>query len=64
MTTRTLAAALGLLFTASATADAHDWCSNLVSPTGVPCCNDRDCRPVDSRYNPESRRLELGIDGG
>lgn len=60
--TRTLAVALCLLLPTSA-AVAHDWYSNLVSPTGQSCCSNKDCRPVDSRYNPESRRLELGIDG-
>jgi hypothetical protein len=24
---------------------------------------DRDCQPVDHRYNPEKRRTEVGIDG-
>ena len=62
MLARSLAAALCLVSWAS-TADAHDWYSNLVSPSGEPCCDGRDCRPVESRYNPQSRRLELGIDG-
>ena len=45
------------------TASGHDWFSDLLSPTGVQCCTDRDCRPAGHRYNPQSRRLEIGIEG-
>jgi hypothetical protein len=34
-----------------------------VSPGGAICCTSRDCRPVDHRYDPRSRRLEVGIGG-
>jgi hypothetical protein len=45
------------------TASAHDWFGDLKSPTGERCCTDRDCRPADHRYNPQSHRLEIGVEG-
>jgi hypothetical protein len=30
---------------------AHDWFSELRSPTGYKCCGQNDCRAVESRYN-------------
>lgn len=48
---------------AATSASAHDWYSGLKAPGGGMCCSDRDCRPVDHRYNPGTRRLELSLDG-
>ncbi len=56
-------AAVLLAGLAPAAAEAHDWYSGLRSPSGDRCCTDRDCQRVDHRYNPETRRLELGIEG-
>jgi hypothetical protein len=43
---------------------AHDWYTGLQSPmTGKSCCNDRDCRPVEHRYNPTLGRLEVEVQG-
>jgi hypothetical protein len=41
---------------------AHDWFSELHSPTGRKCCGENDCRPVESRYNAQSGQLELRLD--
>jgi hypothetical protein len=49
--------------TLAPTAGAHDWYEDLKAPRGGMCCTDRDCQPVDHRYNPEKRRTEVGIDG-
>jgi hypothetical protein len=45
------------------TASGHDWFEALKSPTGTRCCTDRDCEHADHRYNPQSHRLEIGIEG-
>ena len=55
-------AVVGLLLAANP-ASAHDWYSDLWSPSGERCCTSRDCRPVDHRYDRETGRLELGIEG-
>lgn len=47
----------------TSTSSAHDWFSDLKSPSGDRCCTDRDCEYADHRYNPQSRRLEVGIEG-
>lgn len=52
--------ALGLL---AAPAAAHDWYTGLASPSGERCCTENECEPVDHRYDPESHRLEVGING-
>jgi hypothetical protein len=44
-------------------ASAHEWYSGLRSPSGAPCCNERDCRPVASRVNPLTRREEIWANG-
>ena len=41
---------------------AHDWFSELRSPAGQKCCGQKDCRPVESRYNAGSGQLELRLD--
>ena len=38
---------------------AHEWYTGLRSPSGAPCCNDRDCRPVAYRINPDTGREGL-----
>jgi hypothetical protein len=47
----------------SVPASAHEWYSGLRSPSGAPCCNERDCRPVASRVNPLTRREEIWANG-
>ena len=41
---------------------AHDWFSELRSPTGQKCCGQNDCPPVQSRYNAKSGQIELQLD--
>jgi hypothetical protein len=45
-------------------ASAHSWYTGLRSPTGIPCCNDRDCRPVDYRLNAQTGHEEIQANGG
>jgi hypothetical protein len=47
----------------SVPASAHEWYSGLRSPSGVACCNERDCRPVPARVNPRTRREEIWANG-
>jgi hypothetical protein len=54
---------LTMLFAGMSAASGHDWFEALKSPTGERCCTERDCRPADHRYNPQSHRLEIGIEG-
>jgi hypothetical protein len=44
-------------------ASAHEWYTGLRSPSGVTCCNERDCRPVASRVNPRTKREEIWANG-
>ena len=44
-------------------AGAHDWYARLRSPSGAPCCNERDCRPVAYRINPDTGREEINANG-
>jgi len=43
----------------------HSWYRGLRSPEGESCCNEKDCRPVASRYvaRPEGSVLEILISG-
>ena len=43
----------------------HYWYRGLKSPEGESCCNEKDCRPVDSRYvlAEGSWTLEISISG-
>ena len=58
----TLAALLAATFVSPAS--AHSWYTGLRSPTGIPCCNDRDCRPVDYRLNAQTGHEEIAANGG
>ena len=40
-------------------ARAHDWYTELRSPSGVECCGGRDCRPVPYRLNPDTGQEEI-----
>ena len=44
-------------------ADSHDWYTGLRSPSGAPCCNERDCRPVAYRINRVTGREEIQANG-
>jgi hypothetical protein len=44
-------------------AGSHDWYTGLRSPSGAPCCNERDCRPVAYRINPDTGREEINANG-
>lgn len=48
---------------AAAPAGAHEWYSGLRSPSGTPCCNDRDCRAVEYRVNPDTGNEEIRANG-
>ena len=39
---------------------AHDWYMGLKATDGASCCSNRDCHPVDYRYN-ASKGLEVRI---
>lgn len=46
-----LSAVLAVLFAAFSivrSAYGHDWYTDLRNSSGMACCNDRDCHPVDS----------------
>lgn len=46
---RVLVLALGLAAAGTSPVAAHSFYTGLRSPTGIPCCDSRDCRPVDLR---------------
>lgn len=48
---------------ASAPLEAHDWYEGLVSPSGIQCCNRRDCRRVSRRLDPATGDLEIEANG-
>ena len=57
-------ALLALSVTTATTAEAHSWYEGLTSPSGERCCSGPpDCPPVPQRYNAQTRRTEVGIDG-
>lgn len=56
-----LAVSAGLLVVASPAA-GHDWYVGLVSPAGERCCSDRDCQPVDHRYDARTGALEVAVE--
>ena len=59
-----VALAVGLLLRLHATpAAAHGWYDGLTSPSGLECCDDRDCRPVPYRLNATSGREEIRANG-
>jgi hypothetical protein len=58
----TLSALLAATFVSPAS--AHSWYTGLRSPSGIPCCNDRDCRPVDYRLNAQTGHEEVQANGG
>jgi hypothetical protein len=42
-------------------AESHEWYAGLRSPSGMPCCNERDCHPVASRVNHDTGREEIQV---
>jgi hypothetical protein len=48
---------------ASPPAESHEWYVGLRSPSGMPCCNERDCHPVASRVNHDTGREEIQANG-
>jgi hypothetical protein len=44
-------------------AESHEWYTGLRSPSGAPCCNERDCRPVAYRINRDTGREEIQANG-
>ena len=44
-------------------AESHEWYAGLRSPSGMPCCNERDCHPVASRVNHDRGREEIQANG-
>jgi len=44
-------------------AGSHEWYTGLRSPDGMSCCNERDCRPVAYRINPDTGREEIQANG-
>jgi hypothetical protein len=47
----------------SVPAGSHDWYTGLRSPSGAPCCNERDCSPVAYRINRDTGREEIHANG-
>lgn len=47
----------------SAPASAHDWYTDLVSPTGQSCCNGQDCEPAKIRQNATTGLEEVEVGG-
>ena len=60
---RSPALTIGLMLATAASATAHDWYTGLLSPSGLECCDDRDCRPVPYRLNAETGREEIEANG-
>ena len=54
---------LAMVVLAAAPAAAHDWLTGLTSFLGEPCCDRSDCLPVDHRYDPGTRQLQVLIEG-
>jgi hypothetical protein len=44
-------------------AESHGWYAGLRSPSGMPCCNERDCHRVASRVNHDTGREEILANG-
>jgi hypothetical protein len=44
-------------------ASSHEWYTGLRSPSGMLCCNERDCRPVAYRVNHDTGREEIQANG-
>jgi hypothetical protein len=44
-------------------AGSHEWYAGLRSASGMPCCNERDCRPVAYRVNHDTGREEIQANG-
>jgi hypothetical protein len=44
-------------------AESHEWYAGLRSPSGMPCCNERDCHPVAYRVNHDTGREEIQANG-
>jgi hypothetical protein len=43
--------------------ESHEWYAGLRSPSGMPCCNERDCHPVASRVHHDTGREEIQANG-
>jgi hypothetical protein len=44
-------------------AESHEWYAGLRSPSGMPCCNERDCHPVAYRVNRNTGGEEIQANG-
>jgi hypothetical protein len=44
-------------------AASHEWYVGLRSPSGMPCCNERDCHPVAYRVNRYTGAEEIQANG-
>jgi hypothetical protein len=44
-------------------AESHEWYAGLRSPSGMPCCNERDCHPVAYRVNRDTGGEEIQANG-
>jgi hypothetical protein len=44
-------------------ADSHEWYAGLRSPSGMPCCNERDCHRVAARVNRDTGDEEIQANG-
>src|SRR5580765_687919 len=44
-------------------AQAHDWYTTLKSPAGEPCCDERDCQPVEYRQDGQHVEGEVLVGG-
>jgi hypothetical protein len=44
-------------------AESHEWYGGLRSPSGMPCCNERDCHPVASRVDRDTGGEEIQANG-
>jgi hypothetical protein len=44
-------------------AESHEWYAGLRSPSGMPCCNERDCHPVAYRVNHDTGDEEIRANG-
>lgn len=63
---RSLVVSVAMIVTTAASAfpaGSHEWYTGLRSPSGMLCCNERDCRPVAYRVNLDTGREEIQANG-
>ena len=63
MSPKQIALVGGLLVIWPGPIQAHDIYTDLLTPSGLPCCHDGDCRPVPYRLTPKGVQMLLTSSG-